>query len=176
MAGQLNTIEDDLGLLKQYDERLPYISFDNVHVENPNDEWFIARNHDLYDMACGFANEWFGDIDFPCPTEFRGSAWNEDLGVQFKEYSKLVAHADGAEDWENILRSKEERIWLIVGMLAQLIEKRIYYELLFGATPDQVRELEKGDLAFMLRDGKLQSNHANNIKTPSKCMLRGVMP
>ncbi|KAI0126867.1 hypothetical protein BJ170DRAFT_421669 [Xylariales sp. AK1849] len=143
----INQLKDQLRRVQ-----LGQIDFHKDHQKTPSDYWFAVRNSELYDLTVWFATDWFGDIDFPA--DYEGFAWLEDFGPQFINYANLVAHEDRTGgDWERMIRDKEMRKWLVVAIIAQIIEKKIFNELLFGATKQQIRELEKQDVTFMNADG-----------------------
>lgn len=129
------------------------LDFRGVHQEEPTDAWFVQRNRDVYAATARFAERWFGDVDFPA--DFAGAAWLEDYGVQFAEYTSRVACEDRVKaPWETMMRDKEHRKWLVVGVLSNIIHKKIFSELLFGATKDQAAELDKQDAMFVDADGE----------------------
>lgn len=129
------------------------IDFGAVHQEHPTDAWFRQRNRDVYEATARFAERWFGDVDFP--GDFQGAAWLEDYGVQFAEYTSRVACEDRVKGhWEAMMKDKEHRKWLVMGILASIMHKKIFTDLLFGATRDQAAELDKQDAMFVDADGE----------------------
>ncbi|KAK8136806.1 hypothetical protein PG984_004746 [Apiospora sp. TS-2023a] len=140
------------------------IDFAATHEAHPSDRWFSLRNRELYEESSRFCARWFGDIDFP--DEYRGSAWLEDYGEQFVQYSNLVAAEDRlVAGWETMMKLGKHRKWLVMGILSQIMEKKIHSELLFGASEEENAELEKQDSMFLAADGyprtKLRSQMIN---------------
>jgi hypothetical protein len=118
------------------------------------DAWYTISNSELYDQAVAIAQDCFCTHDFP--KSYQGSVWLEDLSPQFIRYADMVAHGDIlVGGYEKILRSKTQRKFLMVGILAQIIVRKIYSELLFGATPAQKHELERLDKHCIDGDGEL---------------------
>ncbi|KAK7967532.1 uncharacterized protein PG986_001809 [Apiospora aurea] len=130
----------------------------------PTDKWFSSRNRELYEESARFCARWFGDVDFPA--DYQGSAWLEDYGEQFVQYSSLAAAEDWlVAGWEVMMRQAKHRKWLVMGILSQIMEKKIHSELLFGASESENLELEKQDSMFLAADGyprtKLRSQMIN---------------
>jgi hypothetical protein len=126
-----------------------------------DDSWYAENNRRLYDMAANWSETYFSRKNFP--EKYNGKTWLLDLNEQFVQYANIVAHEDpffgprfdGRPDgWEHILRDRMNRKWLVVGILAQIIEKKIFVELLFGATPEQAKQLEKQDRDNITKDGR----------------------
>lgn len=128
------------------------IDFAAMHDSHPSDRWFSLRNRELYEESSRFCARWFGDVDFPA--DYRGAAWLEDYGEQFVQYSNLVAAEDHlVAPWEIMMRVGRHRRWLVMGILSQIMEKKIHSELLFGASEEENAELEKQDSMFLAKDG-----------------------
>ncbi|KAK8058830.1 hypothetical protein PG994_009278 [Apiospora phragmitis] len=140
------------------------IDFAPMHDSNPSDKWFSLRNRELYEESARFCARWFGDVDFPA--DYKGSAWLEDYGEQFVQYSNLAAAEDWLmAPWDTMMKQGKHRKWLVMGILSQIMEKKIYSELLFGASEAESEELEKQDSMFLAADGyprtKLRSQMIN---------------
>ncbi|KAK8034898.1 hypothetical protein PG993_009893 [Apiospora rasikravindrae] len=140
------------------------INFLPTHDSKPSDKWFSMRNRELYEESARFCARWFGDVDFP--DDYQGSAWLEDYGEQFVQYTNLAAAEDWlVADWEVMMKQAKHRKWLVMGILSQIMEKKIHSELLFGASETENEELEKQDSMFLAADGyprtKLRSQMIN---------------
>ncbi|KAK8003822.1 hypothetical protein PG989_003541 [Apiospora arundinis] len=140
------------------------IDFQWTHDPQPTDRWFSLRNSELYEESARFCQRWFGDVDFP--VDYRGPAWLEELGEQFYQYSNLAAAEDSlVASWDTMMKFGRHRRWLVMGILSQIMEKKIHSELLFGATEAENAELEKQDSMFLSSDGyprtKLRSQMIN---------------
>ncbi|KAF7537218.1 hypothetical protein G7054_g3921 [Neopestalotiopsis clavispora] len=125
-----------------------------------DDFWYAENNKRLYNMATEWSEKFFAKKEFP--VRYDGKTWLSGLNEQFINYANIVAHEDpffGPFDgyrhdgWEYMLKDRSNRKWLIVSVLAQIIEKKIFVELLFGATPDQAKKLDEQDSEFLDHDG-----------------------
>lgn len=124
------------------------------HPEEYTDDHFKKLYGLLYQRTVDFAEKWFGDVDLPDPG-YQGSPWQESFNDQFIEYTRLVAHEDRhVGGWPAFLRQAKYRKWLIVGILGQIMEKKIYTELLFGASEAWKSELEMDDIKLIDIEGK----------------------
>ncbi|KAI0388486.1 hypothetical protein F5Y17DRAFT_452602 [Xylariaceae sp. FL0594] len=73
---------------------------------------------------------------------------------QFIQYARLVAHEDhGYVEWRDILDDPVHRKWLCVGIFAQIIERKVFNSLLFGADPEIQAELDRHDSLWLLSEG-----------------------
>jgi hypothetical protein len=105
------------------------------------DEWFRDEFGRLYDQVVNFVDIFFCQFD-DMPLESSLSPWIE-MSSEFVRYSTMVAEPDGSlGDWNRILLERNERRYLIVGILARIIEAKIFGELLFGASTGQKKQLE----------------------------------
>lgn len=137
--------------------RMDFTDFGHVrHPDDYDDQYFIDNYKLLYDRVVGFGEKWFGDIDLGAG--YVGSPWQETYNDQFIEYSRLVAHEDRyMGGWDSLLRDAKYRKWLVVGILGQIIQKRVFCELLFGVDHEWRDELDREDLSLIEVEGKLRS-------------------
>ena len=164
MTGKQKKHQEPYNINKELHEdprpaRLDFRSFGyDQHPEDYSDEYYKTNYRLLYDRTVEFAEKWFGDVDLPEPG-YEGSPWQELLNDQFIEYSRLVAHEDRhVGGWPAFLRQAKYRKWLIVGILGQIMEKKIFVDLLFGADDKWRRELETDDLRLLDVEGKHRMN------------------
>ncbi|RYP26936.1 hypothetical protein DL767_007858 [Monosporascus sp. MG133] len=134
--------------------RIDFKSFGfQQHPEDYDDKYYINLYRLLYNRTTDFAEKWFGDIDLPEPG-YVGSPWQEPFNDQFIEYTRLVAHEDRHNGgWPALLRQAKYRKWLIVGILGQVIEKKVFSELLFGVSDFWKREIDGEDLRLVEIEG-----------------------
>ncbi|KAI0020766.1 hypothetical protein F4780DRAFT_791379 [Xylariomycetidae sp. FL0641] len=126
--------------------------------EHPND---YTDNHyrriyrTLLEKTVEFVDLWFGgDIDLDKLEPKPASGWEIRMTAQFVEYARLVAHEDRPRAcWKDIMNKPRERKWLIVGILGQIYQKRIWTELLFGAPDWYKGMLQREDYEFKHEDG-----------------------
>ncbi|KAK6070162.1 hypothetical protein SCUP515_08646 [Seiridium cupressi] len=134
-------------------------------VETPppqgyEDFWYAENNRKLYDLASEWSETYFARRNLP--EKYNDRTWFWKLNDQFIQYANLVAHEDSffgpefdgrVDGWEHIVKDRKNRKWLIMGILAQIIEKKIYVELLFGATPEESKQLDQQDSDNISKDG-----------------------
>ncbi|XXH06164.1 hypothetical protein Hte_012610 [Hypoxylon texense] len=116
------------------------------HPGDYTDEFFETHYKNLYVKTVEFVTKWFDcNVDFSrIPNS--GYVWDINLTPQFIQYSRLVAHEDrNLGGWPIILNHPTQRRWLITGILSQIMERKIFNELLFGADPNLKAELEALD-------------------------------
>lgn len=148
------------------DDRSPsQVDFTQWHgrVRHPvdYDDKFYADNYKaLYDRLCDFCETWFGGAiyleDYRDYGDNNVSPWEVPMTEQFIQYASMVAHEDGGYvNWKDILSDPAHRKWLCVGIFAQIIERKIFNQLLFGAGPVIQAELDRQDASWLLSEGKL---------------------
>ncbi|KAK5630632.1 hypothetical protein RRF57_006347 [Xylaria bambusicola] len=129
-------------------------------LTSPNDyddDFYRTNYRTLYNKICEVADVWFGAgvrLEDLRDTKEEISAWQAPMTEQFIEYARLVAHEDsGYVEWNEILNDPRHRKWLCVGILAQIIEKKIFTSLLFGASGVFSAELDRHDDRWVLQEG-----------------------
>jgi hypothetical protein len=71
------------------------------------------------------------------------------MSSEFLRYSMMVAEPDDSlGDWNRTLFNGNERQYLLVGILARVLEAKVFRELLFGASADQKKQLEDLEMSF----------------------------
>ncbi|KAI0095836.1 hypothetical protein GGR51DRAFT_544581 [Nemania sp. FL0031] len=126
------------------------------HPADYDDHFFRTTYDALYDAVVGFCDSWFGRIHLD---DWRDrdedvSPWEVPMTDQFIQYARMVAHEDrGYVSWKDILNDPEHRKWLCVGIFAQIIERRIFNQLLFGAGEPYQAELDRHDSRWLLSEG-----------------------
>ncbi|KAI1105556.1 hypothetical protein F4804DRAFT_303804 [Jackrogersella minutella] len=145
------------------DVRPAHIDFEellerDVHPGDYDDEFYKSHYSNLYNNTVTFATKWFdGNVNLENIQESGqglNHIWTTPLTEQFLEYARLVAHEDyETGSWPIILNDGTQRRWLIVGILGQIMEKKIFNELLFGADDDIQDELERLDSKWIEKEG-----------------------
>ncbi|OTA90699.1 hypothetical protein M434DRAFT_13720 [Hypoxylon sp. CO27-5] len=131
----------------------------NHHPKDYDDAFYKTHLDNLYHLTVEFATKWFdGNISLAYiqgrTEEASGQIWASNLTPQFTQYARLVAHEDlDHQGWPTTLNNPVHRRWFIVGVLAQIMEKRIFNELLFGANKEIEEELQRQDLKFLDKEG-----------------------
>ncbi|KAI0004716.1 hypothetical protein F4779DRAFT_70091 [Xylariaceae sp. FL0662B] len=123
------------------------------HFGDYDDDFYKTHYDNLYNKTVDFATRWF-DCGVDLEPVFGDRVWDLPLTEQFKQYARLVAHEDKLRGgWPAILNHPRPRRWLVVGILAQIMEKKIFNELLFGATDAFKEDLDRLDTRFIEREG-----------------------
>ncbi|OTA68323.1 hypothetical protein K449DRAFT_461186 [Hypoxylon sp. EC38] len=131
----------------------------NHHPKDYDDDFYKTHLDNLYHLTVEFATKWFdGNISLAYiqgrTEEASGQIWASNLTPQFTQYARLVAHEDlDHQGWPTTLNNPVHRRWFIVGILAQIMETRIFNELLFGANKEIEEELQRQDLKFLDKEG-----------------------
>ncbi|OTB02662.1 hypothetical protein M426DRAFT_13264 [Hypoxylon sp. CI-4A] len=129
------------------------------HSGDYDDEFFRYHWKNLYRTIEQWASRWFdGNLNLDNINAPRGGGenqiWSVPLSPQFIEYARLVAHEDqGLGGWPVFLNDHLHRKWLMVGILSQIMEKKIFNELLFGADDFFEEELSSQDIKWLQREG-----------------------
>ncbi|KAI1094108.1 hypothetical protein F5B19DRAFT_490853 [Rostrohypoxylon terebratum] len=151
-------------------------------IEHPgdySDEFFTTQWHSLYDNTLTLVEKYFDcSIDFRYLKESQegpNQIWGMLLTEQFIEYARLVCQEDPkVGGWPAILNESAQRKWLIVGILAQIMEKKIFNELCFGADENIQAELERLDHIWTSKEG--YGRKAARATTARYGMESGPMP
>ncbi|TGJ85266.1 hypothetical protein E0Z10_g3515 [Xylaria hypoxylon] len=127
------------------------------HPADYDDEFFRNNYRILYERVCEFTETWFGRyayLEDSRDSKEEISAWDVPLTEQFTQYARVVAHEDrGYVEWKDILNDPVHRKWLCAGIFAQIIERKIFNQLLFGASKEFQDELERHDSHWVLQEG-----------------------
>ncbi|KAI0966470.1 hypothetical protein F4678DRAFT_296201 [Xylaria arbuscula] len=127
------------------------------HPQDYNDKFYHDNYEVLYHKVCDLADKWFGagiHLDDLRDSKDGISAWEAPMTEQFIQYARLVAHEDsGYVEWKDILDDPQHRKWLCVSIFAQIIEKKVFNELLFGASHIIQQELDRHDHFWLLQEG-----------------------
>lgn len=106
------------------------------------DEWFRDEFQRLYDQVENFVDTFFCQFE-DIPLESRLSPWIK-MNSEFVIYSTMVAEPDDSlGDWNQILLQRNERRYLLVGILARILEAKVFGELLCGGSQGQKIKLEQ---------------------------------
>ncbi|KAK3694856.1 hypothetical protein B0T22DRAFT_533829 [Podospora appendiculata] len=120
--------------------------------ELPSD-WFEILYVHLFVRVARFAERYIehGDID----AEGEGSVWAaRGFSEQFVYYAGLVARQDNlAGGWDHLLTSRLHRKYLVMGVIAKVLETSVFDKLLFGASEAQLDVLAAEDEATLEVDG-----------------------
>ncbi|KAI0383648.1 hypothetical protein F5Y04DRAFT_269913 [Hypomontagnella monticulosa] len=124
------------------------------HSQDYDDEFFQRHYENLYVAVVIFVSKWFDcNVSLGNLAE-RDEIWTMHMTDQFIEYARIVAHDDSLNGrWPVILNDPAQRKWLIVGIIGQIMEKKIFNELLFGADKEIEDELTRLDTKWMGKEG-----------------------
>ncbi|KAI1334632.1 hypothetical protein F5Y15DRAFT_429316 [Xylariaceae sp. FL0016] len=120
------------------------------HASDYDNEYYDRAWESLFARTRALAEKWFGAHDLTQELGLRGardSLWGRSpLTVQFVQYARLVAREDRPYTlWKDVLHDPRHRTWLVVGILAQIMEKKIFTDLLFGADEGMEHRLAEED-------------------------------
>ncbi|KAI1119270.1 hypothetical protein F5Y14DRAFT_397209 [Nemania sp. NC0429] len=151
------------------------------HPVDYDDDFYTANYRALYERLCDFCETWFGgDVYLQDYRDYDGdddsfSPWEVPMTEQFLQYARMVAHEDaGYVDWKDILNDPAHRKWLCVGIFSQIIERKIFNQLLFGAGPTIQAELDRQDESWVLSEGFIRKEGRRQIARLS--LQRGLVP
>ncbi|KAK4174753.1 hypothetical protein QBC36DRAFT_356515 [Triangularia setosa] len=129
-------------------------------------EWFGAVWQDLYLKASHFAEEYFGEgLGFGEAEPNGGDIWDGQntqgvwKGIGAKKnlvwFISQVARQDNALDggWDVLLAKAVQRKLVVTGVLAKLLERQVFDELLFGADGEAKEMLEGQDKVLEQAEG-----------------------
>ncbi|KAI2620504.1 hypothetical protein GGR54DRAFT_102657 [Hypoxylon sp. NC1633] len=134
----------------------------DYHPGDYNDDFFRLHYSNLYTKTVNFVYKWFdGGVNIRSTggdpkndPNYHSGMWNMALSEQFLQYARFVAHEDmGADKWQGMIDRGQSRKWLIVGILGQIMERKIFNELLFGADRFTAAELERLDFKWVNKEG-----------------------
>jgi len=123
------------------------------HVDGRNDQWFEDEFQRLYKSVRLYFDMYFGREDLDDDDQ----PWAEDFGDEFLNFAEQVAEADPQTGWDVIIKDGKQRRYLFVGILWTVLEKKIFDELLFGATDVEKEALFATERAMISSEGKLGS-------------------
>ncbi|KAI0456384.1 hypothetical protein F5B21DRAFT_159910 [Xylaria acuta] len=127
------------------------------HPADYDDDFYIANYKTLYNRLCDFAELWFGHgiyLEDWRDNELDISTWEVPMTEQFVQYARAVAHEDkGYVNWKDILNDPRHRKWLCVSIFSQIMERKIFNQLLFGATESYQKELDRHDSHWLIAEG-----------------------
>ncbi|KAI0170002.1 hypothetical protein GGR52DRAFT_592606 [Hypoxylon sp. FL1284] len=117
-----------------------------THPADYADRFFEVHFRNLYAKTVEFAAKWFDcNVDFQQIPNSQ-FVWDSNLTEQFREYARNVAHEDRYRGgWPIILNNPTQRKWLIAGILAKIMEKKIFSSYLFGSDDETDAELLRID-------------------------------
>ncbi|KAI1740458.1 hypothetical protein F4680DRAFT_465833 [Xylaria scruposa] len=127
------------------------------HPADYDDNFYTTNYKTLYNRLCDFAEIWFGQgiyLEDLRDTKAEISTWEVPMTDQFIQYARAVAHEDkGYVEWNDILNDPKHRKWLCVSIFSQIIERKIFNQLLFGATDSYQKELDRHDSHWLVAEG-----------------------
>jgi len=132
------------------------LEFTHPHPDNGyfRTVWFEMLFHGLYARVEDFAKDNFGQGDLS--VAYSGSPWVEGSSPVFVNYaSKIARKDDRVGGWDGCLQNAVERQYLVMGVVAKVLDTKVFSELLFGADPkvkaflagfDELKIQEEGSL------------------------------
>ncbi|KAK4229720.1 hypothetical protein QBC38DRAFT_543118 [Podospora fimiseda] len=127
--------------------------------EEDEDDWFQHTYNHLFLRIESFTKKYIdvGDID---PRGYHGRyIWLEDLPKEFLGFVKTAARQDNLTGgWVGLLTVSTYRRCLVISIIAKILEKYIFDELLFGGREDQWRMLSSQDTSLVALEGYQRKN------------------
>jgi hypothetical protein len=117
------------------DNRPKQIRYGQHPLEDRDDRYFHMAIGRLESQI-----EDFSEIYFCFPTTYtvdtdNNNPWDAGMGPEFLRFAELVAEPDPhMGGWNRFMTDLGQRKWFLVGILARVLETRVFNELLFGAT------------------------------------------
>lgn len=118
--------------------------------------WFDRTSFDLFTRVWEFASNTFGKQNFA--NRLQDQNWTtkllRKLPKEFIKYASEIARGDPSivdpppndpNNWEHLFLCNDSRVYLIVGVIAKILDDNVFGSLLFGATPGQKEALERTD-------------------------------
>lgn len=129
------------------------------HPEDYDDFFYRQTYHMLYTTVVDWADKWFANginLEDYRDTAADISAWEVPMTDQFIQYARTVVHEDRPYiTWKDILSDPTLRKWLCVSIFAQIIERKVFNQLLFGVPEQYEKELDRHDLHWSGEEGKM---------------------
>ncbi|KAI1128685.1 hypothetical protein F5Y10DRAFT_291728 [Nemania abortiva] len=147
------------------------------HPADYDNDFYKTTYEALYSRIVDFCDSWFGRTHLEDWRDKNDdvSPWEVPMTDQFIQYARMVAHEDrGYVNWKDILNDPEHRKWLCVSILAQIIERKIFNQLLFGAGHAYQEELDRHDSRWLLQEGFSRKEGRRQIGRAS--LAEGLIP
>ncbi|KAI9744442.1 MAG: hypothetical protein M1818_001971 [Claussenomyces sp. TS43310] len=132
------------------------IAYGRHPTRGRDDTFYEHKVTQLYRQIETVAEVYFG---LPTPDGYEidrqdNNPWLQDLPVEFMNYAELVAEPDWhSGGWTRLMCDVSQRKFLIIGILARILESKVFSELLFGADEYQTAMLETMEKTLVLQDG-----------------------
>lgn len=134
-----------------------------------SDDWWVRSVRELFDKVMSCAEKHYGQVDIKVDINKEdGSYWaNAQATPELENYVSMVAEADPRNGgWDRLITEKSQRAYLITGIIAKVLEAKVFDPLLFGAEKSQVEFLEELEKKFIDNEGK---SHFFNSKIILAC-------
>ncbi|KAH7403169.1 hypothetical protein BKA64DRAFT_776521 [Cadophora sp. MPI-SDFR-AT-0126] len=129
------------------------------------DTWFIHNFQQLYRQISAFCTTYYGLHDIPLTDE----PWEKcKVTPEFLKWAEMVAEPEPRMGcWDELLRDRRLRKWFVMAVLVRVLRVKVFEELLFGGTREQVLLMHQVDRAFLGREGfqrdSLRASQARTI-------------
>lgn len=128
------------------------------HPISGRDDYFYQNEFTrLYNQLEALVQQHFGRA---VPTEFEVDKDNDrprppNLSKEFLHYGGLVAEPDvHSGGWNRLLYDPRQRKWLVMGIIARVLDGKIFSELLFGASEQQTEMLKAMETTMVFDEGE----------------------
>ncbi|KAI1267468.1 hypothetical protein F5Y18DRAFT_303948 [Xylariaceae sp. FL1019] len=127
------------------------------HPADYDDEFYNLLYGTLFGKVIDLVDRFFNNsvhLEDYLDTAGEHSVWDVPMTEQFVQYTRVVACEDaGYVKWHEILSDPQHRKWLCVGIIAQIIERKIFNHVLFGASERFEADLNEHDVHWLMSEG-----------------------
>lgn len=131
------------------------LDFTLQHPEQDRkDEWFEHLLADLFHRVSDFCRETFGQGPKELLASYSASPWAARFSPQFVSFASQIARQDNhVGGWDHCLKDRDERTYLVMGIIAKILDENVFSELLFGVDEDSKRLLKTMDEQMLQEEG-----------------------
>jgi len=117
------------------------------------DQWFEGLTRSLFLRVADFARSRFG-LTLRVPWGYQQSPWSEAFSAQFiKLVSDISRKDDLVGGWDVCLLDSSERAYMVMGVIAKVLDENVFSELVFGDTPENKQLWQMLDNSYIGEEG-----------------------
>lgn len=144
------------------------LAWERHPLSDHSDGFYRDENAYLYRQIETLVQEYFGQ---PIPKRFdaeniSNSPWLQNLPAEFYTYAGFTAQPDAhSGGWGRLMCDPGQRKWLVMGILARVLERNVFSELLFGAHEQHITMLENMEKAMVFEEGEHETAHSESMNS-----------